>query len=351
MKIVTGSIPFLFLSLYFHPMEYMQPTKNVTDLTKSLSSFLTRHDLCESSMLLAVSGGCDSMALLHAFLQLRQSHKIFLGIAHVDHNLRITSIRDAAFAQSIAEEHGLPCFVHTVAKGLLDGSDVENRARNIRYEFFQTIKKSHDYDWIATAHTANDQAETLLMRALRGTGGRGLAGIHVVRADGVIRPLLSVDRSDIESWMTAQGFSWVEDETNALDIYARNRVRHHLLPAVKSLAGDDSVGNLAEIADGCGVCASFMDGVARRWLIGAGATFDDARPSILRKKLQDEPWLVCEGLSLFFRQVGITPDAAMIERLRTGADRTGKRILLSGGYEAVIGRERVEICRIESVGR
>ena len=141
----------------------------------------------------------------------------------------------------------------------------------------------------------------------------------------------------------------MEDESNSLDIYMRNRVRHHIIPAVEALAGDDAIRNLAGLAEACGVCTSFMDAVARQWLVTAGAICNGACPSILRKSMQDESWLVSEGLAVFFRLSGITPDRAMIERLRTGADRTGKRILLAGGYEAHIGRNRVEIHHIESV--
>ncbi len=305
-----------------------------------ISSCISRTGV--TSILLAVSGGCDSLCMLHAFAEIAPAHGLKLAIAHINHNLRPTAQRDADFVATLAAHYKLPCFIHTVPTGGLAGSDLENRARDIRYAFLHEIMQAHGYEYAATAHSADDQAETLLMRAVRGSGGRGLAGIHAHRADGIIRPLLSLRRRDIEAWMRECGFPWMEDESNAEDCYTRNRIRHHIVPAVEAIAGPQSVDLLASIAGACGTSAAFMEGVAEDWLIRNGAIFEGA-PSISRKAFADEDWLVREGLSVFLRKAGIALDAGMIERLRTGADRTGKSILLAGGYRARIGRSVVEI--------
>lgn len=175
----------------------------------------------------AVSGGADSMALLWGFYLLREKLGIELAAAHFNHGLRAEeSDRDEAFVRQFCDRYDIPLFVGSGAvkagkKGL------EAAARAARYAFFDTLSGK-----IATAHTADDNAETLVMHLIRGTGLDGLGGIAPVNGN-VIRPLLGVTRSEILEFLNEYHISYVEDSSNGTDAFLRNRLRHHVMPLLK----------------------------------------------------------------------------------------------------------------------
>lgn len=175
----------------------------------------------------AVSGGADSMALLWAMFTLQQKLNIRVEAAHFNHNLRgEESNRDAAFVEEFCAGHGIPChigsaFVEAGEKGL------EAAARNARYAYFQSLPGK-----IATAHTADDNAETLLMHLIRGTGLKGLGGIAPKR-ENLIRPMLTVTRQEVLAFLEAEKIPYVTDSSNETDAFLRNRIRHHVMPLLK----------------------------------------------------------------------------------------------------------------------
>jgi tRNA(Ile)-lysidine synthase len=186
----------------------------------------------------AVSGGADSVALLRALLAHAAEMGLVLSVAHVNHGLRgAESDGDEAFVRELAEAHRLQIHVSQVDTRLsaaTNGEGIEEAARNLRYAFFQSLLPG-TVDAIATAHTLDDQAETVLIKMLRGAWTEGLGGIHpLVEAPGgsIIRPLLGVRRSEIEAYLHALGQEWREDSSNAEAVYTRNRVRHQLLPSL-----------------------------------------------------------------------------------------------------------------------
>ncbi len=199
----------------------------------------------------AVSGGADSTALLRALLGRQAELGIVLSVLHVEHGLRgASAVRDAAFVAALAEKFSLPCdmiAVDTPKRAAEQRESIEEAARNLRYQVFRQILSSGNADKIATAHTLDDQAETVLMKLLRGAWTEGLSGIHPVlrlREDAVpgshnengqicVRPLLDVTRAQIEAYLRALGQSWCEDETNRSLVHTRNRIRHQLLPALR----------------------------------------------------------------------------------------------------------------------
>jgi tRNA(Ile)-lysidine synthase len=208
----------------------------------------------KSKLLLAVSGGIDSMTLLHILAKEKDRYGA-LAVVHVNHQLRgEDSHRDEAFVRSACEKVGVECFVKQVltAESAEEGKrGIEETARDERYEFFEEIERDHGFDLIVTAHTKNDQAETLLMRLMRGAGTRGLAGIPKSRKLGdakIVRPWLDVSREQIERYANEHDVEHRNDSTNSEKHFTRNRVRHELLPMMETIAGVGVIDRLANTA-------------------------------------------------------------------------------------------------------
>lgn len=190
----------------------------------------------------AVSGGADSTALLRGLLVRRPELGIVLSVLHVDHGLRgAAAAGDAAFVVALAEAFHLPYEVvpvDTPKRAREEKESIEEAARNLRYHAFRLAVASGRADKIATAHTLDDQAETVLMKLLRGAWTEGLSGIHPVlpldeSGHACVRPLLNATRTQIEEYLRNLGQPWRQDETNDSPDYTRNRVRHELLPAMR----------------------------------------------------------------------------------------------------------------------
>lgn len=212
----------------------------------------------EGRILVAVSGGVDSTVLAHALNALAAGRGFDVAIGHVNHGLRgEASEADAALVESLAASLSLPFYAKTVAPADLR-TDVSSRERPSLQEAARTLRRdaclamalAAGAHRIATAHNADDQAETVLLRLLRGCGPDSLGGIGEVSPDGVfLRPLLGVSRSEILAYAEAEGLAWREDASNQDTRYARNRLRHDLLPR---LAADfnpkllRAIGDLAE---------------------------------------------------------------------------------------------------------
>jgi tRNA(Ile)-lysidine synthase len=185
----------------------------------------------------AVSGGADSMALLHALRVLAGPRDWRLAVLTVDHGLRPGSAADAAFVADHAKTVGIPARVLTLAPADLErhrDAGPEGAARAARYGVLWPAADELGCRWLATGHTLDDQAETVLLQLLRGAGPDGLAGM-AVRTGRLLRPLLGTRRSDTRACCAAAGLAWREDPTNDQDGPLRNRVRHRLLPLLEEL--------------------------------------------------------------------------------------------------------------------
>jgi len=185
----------------------------------------------------AVSGGADSLALLHALRALAGPRGWRLAVVTVDHGLRPGSAADAAFVADHAKALGLPARVRTLAPADLSQhrqAGPEGAARAARYGALWPAADELGCRWLATGHTLDDQAETVLLQLLRGAGPDGLAGM-AVRGGRLLRPLLGVRRAETRACCTAIGLEWREDPTNAGDGPLRNRVRQRLLPLLEEL--------------------------------------------------------------------------------------------------------------------
>lgn len=213
-------------------------------LLRRVAETIREHRLVEpgSTVLVAVSGGADSMALFQALAELRQTLDVTLAVAHLDHQLRAEASRgDAAFVEARAAALDVPFHLEAAdVRGLADkeGVSLEMAARAARYGFLRRVAKTHGYAAAATGHTLDDQAETLLLRLARGAGTGGLSGIArsaVVDGIRVIRPLLDVRHETLVSFLKERGLTWREDASNRDLAFLRNRVRHEILPRMRDL--------------------------------------------------------------------------------------------------------------------
>jgi tRNA(Ile)-lysidine synthase len=327
---------------------------------RDLTATCERLGLAGRRLLVACSGGVDSVVLVHGLHRLREPLGVELSIGHVHHGLRGEAAEaDAALVCDLGAKLDLPTSVMRVnPHDLQDGHvsrtrpTLQEAARRARYDALEALMARTGAQHVATAHNLDDQAETVLLRLLRGTGPEGLGGIPEVSPDGrIVRPLLGVPRADISEFARGEGLEWREDATNLDPSYTRNRLRHDWLPglaeefnprllrALGDLAetlrrdgewfGDLVDEELARIAvaepDGLRIDPSpwprLPDGLARRlvhrMLASAGAGRDTTRTHILR----------------------------CVEFLRSG--RTGSRIELPGGLE--LRRER-DAFRLVPVG-
>jgi tRNA(Ile)-lysidine synthase len=189
----------------------------------------------------AVSGGADSVALLRRLLEERHALGIVLSVVHVHHGIRgAAADEDEAFVASLAAAHGLPFHLHRAnapAAAATLHETLEEAARNLRYAFFRELMAAGEVDAVATAHTLDDQAETVLHKLLRGAWTEGLSGIHpvlVAEPGSILRPFLENSRSTIEAWLLELQQPWREDASNQDMAHTRNRIRWQLLPLLRT---------------------------------------------------------------------------------------------------------------------
>lgn len=222
-------------------------------------------------VLVAVSGGVDSIVLLHALFALREVWGLTLHVGHLNHGLRgADADRDAAFVRATAERLGLPVTVGEAGGTLRAGfGSLEDRARQERYAFLGRLAEAWGAHRIALGHTRNDVAETLLINLLRGTGVRGLAGIPPVRDGRIIRPLIGVTRQAVEAYAATQGLTFVTDASNADPAFLRNRIRHELLPLLAKGYAPQATEALARLADIVREEDALLDRLAREALASA----------------------------------------------------------------------------------
>jgi tRNA(Ile)-lysidine synthase len=187
-------------------------------------------------VLVGVSGGPDSVALLHALVLLRSEYALGLTVCHVHHGLRPEADGDAAFVEALAARLGCPARVARVVVPQGGGRSPEEAARLARHAALARAARAIGASRIALGHTADDQVETVFMRMLEGAGPRGLAGIPA-RRGRIVRPLLEVDRATVRAHLAAHGLASVDDATNRDTKFLRNRVRHELLPLLTAQAG------------------------------------------------------------------------------------------------------------------
>jgi tRNA(Ile)-lysidine synthase len=211
-------------------------------------------------VLVAVSGGADSMALAEGAFRTKQTFEV----ASVDHGLRVESAAEVELVRGWSRARGVS--FHTRSLGLAVGPGAEARARDARYAALLDIAHTRGLSAIATAHTATDQAETVVMRLTRGAAGKGAAGIQLQRSDRVFRPLLFATRADTERYVLLRGLTTVVDPMNKDESFLRVRVRREVLPALERAVGPHAVPALARFARYAAEDDAWLEAEGRRAL-------------------------------------------------------------------------------------
>ena len=197
----------------------------------------------EIGILIALSGGADSVYLLHTLLALSRLRPLRLEAMHVEHGIRgRESLDDAAFCESLCLSLGIPFSVVSVdvpGEAERSGQGIEETARRLRYEALRAKRSERGLDYIAVAHNETDQAETVLYHLLRGSGARGLSGMRVL-SDGILRPLLSISSEQIRSVLNEEGIAFRVDSTNRDTAYTRNYLRECVFPSLARICPDPS---------------------------------------------------------------------------------------------------------------
>jgi len=225
----------------------------MNDLLPQFIAFVQNEKLINphDRLLLGISGGVDSMVLLNLMMRYAAEFPHDLAIAHVNHCLRPeTAERDEVFVAEFAAKKNLVLYtrrfqVREYAEKEKMG--LEEAARNLRLQYFRSLKSEYDFSCIVLGHHANDQAETVIMNLMRGSGPRGLAGIKAKAAD-IIHPLLFVNKNDIRSYAAANNIDFREDETNFEDIYQRNRIRNKVIPFIEKTVGKSIISTICRAA-------------------------------------------------------------------------------------------------------
>lgn len=297
----------------------------------------------ETPVLLALSGGADSRALLHLLAERAKKEGFPLSVAHVNHGIRgEESLRDREFCRRLADQSGAAFHVLDVdvpALAAAHGTGIEEEARTVRYEFFFRVMRENSIPLLVTAHHADDQAETVLFRLSRGCGLRGLCGILPVRAvpgGTLVRPLLEVPKREILHYCEENGLTYLTDSTNSDLSIARNRVRARVLPELEALFPDPQ-SRIARTVDALREDEAYLSGEALR-LSGRAKRGDNL----------SLPVLAAAPLPLLYRvlilwleeQTGATPERVHLDALTDlilGRTPTA-RVALPRGFAAAAER-------------
>jgi tRNA(Ile)-lysidine synthase len=279
----------------------------------------------DAHVLVAVSGGCDSVSLLHLLHLLRfaaEDAGLRVSAAHFDHAMRPDSARDADWVRGLCRAWGIS-LTEGRAETMLH---TEAQARDARYAFLRRAQAELGATFLATAHHADDQAETVLFRVLRGTGISGLAGIPQRSGDGLVRPLLSFRRAEIQRYAGENGIRWRTDATNARRGPARNRIRLDLLPYVERHLAPGARRSLTRLAELAREDEAAWEALLRPLLAETARDYDGALVLVRERLTAYDSTVVARLVRMLLRRLGAVPS------------RTGTRLALQFITHAPSGR-------------
>ncbi len=316
----------------------------ISALHQQVRRTVRRHRLLPagSRVLVGLSGGSDSVGLTRLLQDLAE-HAEFtvVGLAHLNHRLRASSARDEAFCRDFAERVRLPLVVDQAAVrdfAAAESLSLEDAARRLRYAFLERTAAERGADRIAVGHTQNDQAETFLLKLIRGAGLRGLGGIYPQRG-AVIRPLLDVTRAEIQSYLASRAETWIEDETNDDLTNPRNRIRHRVLPELDRALGGWAGGAIARAAALIREDGQWLDALAEQRLRILARPTADGLEIDVRHLIENPPPVVRRVLLSAMREAGgareiglehVEAVAALLNGAQGGVDVPGARVELRG---------------------
>ncbi|HEY9164743.1 MAG TPA: tRNA lysidine(34) synthetase TilS [Candidatus Kryptonia bacterium] len=271
------------------------------DFLNKFERFVRKHQLIstDDKLVIGVSGGIDSSVLLDLLMELRERLGLEIAVAHINHKLRAEeSEEDERFVRETADHYGVECYVHAAnVKAFMveQKTSLQVAAREIRYRYFETVKVLKNYDKIATAHNANDNAETVLINLLRGTGVDGLGGIPLKRGD-IVRPLLFADRREIENYARSKGLKFREDSSNTKEYYTRNFVRLSLIPLIQEKINPGVVNTLNRNATIFQELSTFVNNEVRIHYSNLAREFDGERLVLDISKLKNALLFIQENI-------------------------------------------------------
>ena len=308
-------------------------------LLDTLLNTVKKHNLIEKGdrVLVALSGGSDSVALLHLLLEISKIYDISVSAAHINHKLRDTADRDMNFCKKLCDDLGVPleiliCDVRKEAKTAKMSEELY--ARGVRYDFFQSL----GFDKIATAHNKNDNAETIMFNFMRGAGIGGLCGIPYMRGN-IIRPLLDISKSDISAFCNENGYDFVTDETNFAEIYTRNKIRLSLIPQIEKDFNENFVNTVTANSELISYDEAFLEGEAARLYSGEILTefANTVHIAVLFRLIQ----LHYRKSSKSAQNLSASHVKSIYSLLQKG--KTGTKTDLPNGFEAYISYGRLFI--------
>ena len=233
----------------------MKETKRIEDkrIEDKVFGFIEEYGMLSPGcrVIAGVSGGADSVCLLFMLLEWARRRPLSIGVVHVNHGIREEAEEDARYVEDLCAQNGLPFYLEKAdvrGKALREKISEEEAGRLVRYEAFRKAALSFGADRIAVAHNANDRAETMLFHLFRGTGITGLCGIRPVR-EQIIRPILCLERAEVEGYLRGREIPFCTDKTNEEDDYTRNRIRHHILPVAEEEVFRGCVSHMGRTAD------------------------------------------------------------------------------------------------------
>lgn len=317
-------------------------------MKERMIGYVQKHQLFShgDKLVVGVSGGADSVCLLHLLKECQREWKLSLFVVHIHHGIRGAAADcDAAFVADLSEHMGLPFFLvrgDVPALSRESGMSEEEAGRKFRYEKLEQIRREQGADYIAVAHHRDDQAETVLFRLFRGSGARGLAGMEPKR-DVVVRPLLFAGGSELREFLRQNGYEWREDVTNGDTAYTRNWIRHKLLPSAQEHINAQAVRHIAETADDLGRWRSFIERMAQEAAVKVLAV-QEGWPVLYIKPFGEQDEVLQDELLRLFVMRGMT-SARDVSRVHYGELKklcqggAGGRIDLPQGFVAERGHD------------
>jgi tRNA(Ile)-lysidine synthase len=305
-----------------------------------------------STVVVAVSGGIDSMVMLNLFAAYQTEWNLHLAVAHVNHQLRgDESDGDEEFVQQAAEILEIPFFckhVDTLGHMALTHLSKQEAARNLRYEFFEEVRRKLNADSVATAHQADDNAETVLMNALRGAGVRGLSGIPERREPGaIIRPLLFARRKEITQYATDLAVKFRADSSNESTKYRRNYLRQTIIPMLEASSESDVIASLNDLSHLMRQLDSIISAEVKASLNSSTFSAENGEGSIAISMLQSKPHHIQEGIILeVLRTMRTEVEADKVHRVLGLCDlESGSVVQLSKTLHVYRDRDRLTFIR------
>jgi tRNA(Ile)-lysidine synthase len=336
-----------------HPISLVQSQINLVLHTLTIMRLLTDEKVFlehlrvknlirpNSRVLIALSGGADSTALVHLLYAITPFLNLTLAAAHVNFNLRArASARDEAFCNALCETYSIPLFTASFQTQKISDerkTSLEETARNLRYDFFRSVMHDHHFSTLVTAHHKNDNAETILFNLFRGASLLGLRGIPEHR-ESILRPMLYLTREEILKYLAEKnqrvnGKLFCTDRTNFSDEPDRNFLRLRVIPLVEKRFKHKLLANLSRLSENAGELQEFLDAHVKKLLKRNGLTFKNHTFQIAAlKKLT-----AFEQKELFkvaLKQYAVEPDAKLLARLTTLLQtQSGRRVTVSAGLD------------------